>query len=60
MLCNNLDGRGSEKGWTHVKLTHAAAHLKLTQHCKSTTLQYNLIKKETQIKKDFGAQPLGF
>ena len=37
-------GKESEKEWIHVyvELNHFAVHLKLTQHCKSTILQYKI------------------
>ena len=41
-------GKESEKEQIHayVKLNYYAVHLKLTQHCKSTVLQYKIkIKK---------------
>ena len=31
---------------THTHTNHLAVHLKLTQHCKSTTLQFLKIKKK--------------
>ena len=39
------NGKESEKEYTHMELNHFAIHLKLTQHCKSATLQ---LKKLTQ------------
>jgi len=37
-------GKKSEKEWD---MNHFAVHLKLTQHCKSTILQYKIkLKKE--------------
>ena len=50
-------GKESEKGWIYVyiKLNHFAIHLKLTQHCKSTILQYK-IKKFIQKKRISGGQ----
>ena len=37
-------GKESEKEWiyVYVQLNHFAVHLKLTQHCKSTILQYKI------------------
>ena len=37
-------GKESEKEWiyVYVQLNHFAAHLKLTQHCKSTIFQYKI------------------
>ena len=37
-------GKESEKEWIHVDvyLNHFAIHLKLTQHCKSTRIQYKI------------------
>ena len=37
-------GKGSEKEWIHVYvlLNHFAPHPKLTQHHKSTVLQYKI------------------
>ena len=35
-------GKEPEKGWIYVYLNHLAVHLKLTQHCKSTILQYKI------------------
>ena len=36
---------------THIKLNHFAGHLKLTQHCKLTTLQFlKIIEKEKHVK----------
>ena len=42
-------GKESEKEWIHVyvELIHFAVHLTLTQHCKSTVLQY---KMETNFR----------
>ena len=41
-------GKESEKELRYicVKLNHFAAYLKLTQHCKSTILQFKKKKKE--------------
>ena len=37
-------GKESEKEWmyVYVQLNYFAVHLKLTQHCKSTILQYKI------------------
>ena len=36
-----------EQIYVYVQLNHLAVHLKLTQHCKSTLLQYKIeIKKK--------------
>ena len=37
-------GKESEEEWIHVyvQLNHLAVYLKLTQHCKSTILQYKI------------------
>ena len=37
-------GKESEKEWiyAYVQLNHFSIHLKLTQHCKSTVLQYKI------------------
>ena len=32
-ICNNLNGKKSEKEFIYVYLNHFAGHLKLTQHC---------------------------
>ena len=38
--------------YAHVKLNHLAVHLKLMQHCKSTTFQYKIkIEKETDPQR---------
>ena len=38
--------------YVHVKLNHLAVHLKLTQHCKSTTFQCKIkIQKETDPQR---------
>ena len=44
-------GKEPEKEWTYVYvyLNHFAVYLKLTQHCKSTTLQYKIKIKFKQI-----------
>ena len=38
-------GQESEKEWiyVYVELNHFAIHLKLTQYCKSTILQYKKV-----------------
>ena len=46
-------GKEPEKEWidVHVFLNYLAEHLKLTQYCKSTILQYKIqikYKKETK------------
>ena len=60
MLCDNLEGwdrnggreaqEGGDMGiYVCIQLNHFAVHLKLTQHCKSTILQYKIkikLKKE--------------
>ena len=46
-------GKESKEEWiyVYVKLIHFAVHLKLTQHCKSTILQYKIkIKKKNNLK----------
>ena len=35
-------GKESKNEWIYVNLNHTAVHLKLTQYCKSTTLQYKI------------------
>ena len=45
-------GKESEKEWLYVYawLNHFAVHVKLTQHCKSTVLQYKIkIKKKNKV-----------
>ena len=44
-------GKESEKEWiyAYVQLNHLAVHLKLTQHCKSTILQYKIKIKFKKI-----------
>ena len=47
-------GKESEKEWIYlyVQLNHFAIHLKLTQHCKPTTLYHKIqIKKNKKQKK---------
>ena len=45
-------GKESEKEWiyVYVQLNHFAIHVKLTQHCKSTILQYKIKIKLKKIK----------
>ena len=45
-------GKESEKELRYicVKLNHFAAYLKLTQHCKSTILQFKKKKKGTSLR----------
>ena len=47
-------GKGSEKEWiyVYVQLNHFAVHLKRTQHCKSTTLQYKIKIKYKKRKRN--------
>ena len=40
------NGKESEKNCTHIKLNHFAVYLKLTQHCKLTTLKFFLMVKK--------------
>ena len=42
-------GKAPEKEWIYVQLVHFAICLKLTQHCKATTLQYIFLKKENVV-----------
>ena len=52
-------GKEPEKEWTYVYvyLNHFAVYLKLTQHCKSTTLQYKIKikgkKNQTEEKRNY-------
>ena len=41
-------GKESQKEliYVYIKLNHFAVHLKVTQHCKSTTFQLNFLKKQ--------------
>ena len=36
----NHNGKEYEKEYIHMKLSHFAVHLKLTQYCKLTILQF--------------------
>ena len=45
-FCNNLYGERIRKEWIYVQLNYLAIHLKLTPHCKSTILQYDILKNK--------------
>ena len=44
-----MDKNLKKNRFIYVELNHFAAHLKLTQHCKSTILQ--LKRKKNKLKK---------
>ena len=57
-LVITYNGKESEKEYmciymvythTHIYINHFAVYLKLTQHCKSTILQYIFLKKEITL-----------
>ena len=49
-------GKESEKELRYicVKLNHFAAYLKLTQHCKSTILQFKKKRNQLESKSNVG------
>ena len=54
-------GQESEKEWiyVYVELNHFAIHLRLTQYCKSTILQFKEGRKENRSVVSDSLRPHG-